>query len=777
MAAAVRLQENVLPSSSPAFGTPAHPFNPVLRPPNQPVFKPVIPTILPILLPPATLRPLAFRTFTKKHNLTLGSSGLAALATFVGRHCGSGWRDEGIAEKVLDEIARSWKRSTGPVIVEDIPLLKTILKTLEGCMNAGRIVSNTAKDIGHRPAILEHQTSFGISGLDVNSTVEDEDDIATSTDPLTWLAVISAFSHPLFSYNAAKSHFISITTPPSLFPPPSARTRLFRDRYSMIHSLIHRNPAFQTPTVPLGIRSLTRSDSALQTAQQNFKLTPIANLLGRSGTSHLLLGMLAISPAGTLTLQDLTGSVSLDLAHARFAQVNGRTDEPWIYPGTIMLIEGVYQEEFSGAGAAGLGGGSGVGGLIGGKFIGFGISVPPVERRDLALGNTDSGKDKSDTGVMSGQGFGWTSFLPSGSEKATGSRMRRLEERILLSGNVEDERRKVIIMSEVNLDIPECLAALRAVLQTYSREKDNDKAPLAIILIGNFVSSAIMAEGKAGGSVEYKENYNALANVLIDFPGLLRNTKWIFVPGDNDAWASAFSAGSSIALPQQPVPNLFTSRIKRACKEARTEGGKKDEVVEEVWASNPARISLFGTAQELCIFRDDISGRMRRTAINYGKEAKEEDRQMQATNNDEAEDNAMNGSTDIDAIMIDEAQEHGGTNADTVAHQDTVQTNIALARKLVLSLLPQASLSPFPLSTRPQHWDYACAAGPMSLYPLPHTLVLADSEAPAFAVTYEGCHVMNPGTLLRGEGARRRRVGWLEYDTGTKRGEVKELWT
>ena len=111
MATLKRPLDNAVLSSSPAFGTPPHPVLPAQaqRPPPPPAFKPIIPTILPILLPPPTLRPLAFRTFTKKHNLTLTSSALQALATFIGRHCGSGWREEGTGEKVLEEVARLWK--------------------------------------------------------------------------------------------------------------------------------------------------------------------------------------------------------------------------------------------------------------------------------------------------------------------------------------------------------------------------------------------------------------------------------------------------------------------------------------------------------------------------------------------------------------------------------------------------------------------------------------------------------------------------------------------
>ncbi|KAJ5387302.1 hypothetical protein N7509_009843 [Penicillium cosmopolitanum] len=93
-----------IPSSSPAFGTPARPFR--LNKSNAP---PTKTSILPILLPPSTLRPVAFRTFTRKHNLTISSSALQTLAAFVGKNCGSGWREEGLAEKVLDEVAKYGK--------------------------------------------------------------------------------------------------------------------------------------------------------------------------------------------------------------------------------------------------------------------------------------------------------------------------------------------------------------------------------------------------------------------------------------------------------------------------------------------------------------------------------------------------------------------------------------------------------------------------------------------------------------------------------------------
>jgi DNA polymerase epsilon subunit 2 len=211
---------NPIPSSSPAFATPAHP----IRPFNAAAI-PTKSSVLPILLPPATLRPLAFRTFTKKHSLTLTSSALAVLATFIGRHCGTGWREEGLAEKVLEEVAKNWKSRNGGVIVDgEKSELKDVLKNLEGSIVGGRIVASrelsrqnslvlgssqggevSQTRLGLRPNVLERedsQSSLGFSSLDVEE--EDEDDLRGARK---WLKVINAFEQPRLLYNVGKKHF------------------------------------------------------------------------------------------------------------------------------------------------------------------------------------------------------------------------------------------------------------------------------------------------------------------------------------------------------------------------------------------------------------------------------------------------------------------------------------------------------------------------------------------------------------------------------------------
>ncbi|KAF8865066.1 DNA polymerase alpha/epsilon subunit B [Acephala macrosclerotiorum] len=768
---------NPIPSSSPAFGTPAYPIKPF-----QPAAAPAKASILPIILPPATLRPLAFRTFTKKHSLTLTSSALQVLATFIGRHCGTEWREEGLAERVLEEVAKSWKNRNGGVIVDgEANDLKDVLKNLEGSMSCGRIVTSrelsrqnslvlgssqngevSQTRLGFRPSALgreDSQTSLGMSSLEVDE--EDEDD--GLRDPRKWLKVIDAFDQPRLVYNVGKKHFDRDTSKPSLLPSASHKTQVFRNRYNLIHQRLLRNESFQTSTLEAKA-PLKRSSSTLATTQQSYKLTPIANLLGRNGTNHMILGLLTISPTGTLAINDLTGSIALDLTHAKPIPEDGA----WFAPGMIVLVDGTYEEDDDGGGA--LGGSGGIGGTIGGKFVGFFVGGPPCERRKVTLGLTGDGEG----GVTAGGGFGWVDFLGVGSERAVGSKMRKLEQRLLLPGTVEDDiggKGRMIIIGELSLDQPRTLQALKKLLGLYAAEPEED-TPMTFVLMGNFVQHAVMARGGSGGSIEYKEYFDGLALTLSDYPTLLQSATFIFVPGDNDGWASSFSAGAATPLPRKSVPEMFTSRIKRAFAtanvDAEKERGKKTDG-EAIWTSNPSRLSLFGPTHEIILLRDNMTSRLRRTAIKFSSsKPEEEDVEMagtpvatpEATPEPETEFVAPEMDVDTD---VQAAESH----IPDPAAEDA--SDLHVARKLVKTILDQGYLSPFGMAIRPVLWDYASS---LQVYPLPTAMILADTEAPAFCVTYEGCHVMNPGGIVAP--GRRGVAKWVEYDIRKKVGKVRE---
>ena len=541
-------------------------------------------------------------------------------------------------------------------------------------------------------------------------------------------------------------------TKPSLFPNPSHKTELFRQRYHIVHQRILRNETFQTPTFSAARSATLNRTGSIATSQTN-TITPIANLLGRTGSTHLLLGMLVVSPTGALSLSDLTGTIALDIQHARPIPENGA----YFAPGMIVLVDGSYEEDHGGS-SSNLGGTGGIGGTIGGKFLAFSVGHPPAERRTLTLGGTDD----TDKSTLQGPAFGWTDFLGVGSQRATGSRMTRIATNLLTSTAAH----QIVIAADLHLDTPSTLSALRTLLKTYSPTPStpNPSYPLAIILMGNFSSKAALAGVPGAGSIEYKEHFDALASVLSDFQPLIAHTSLIFVPGDNDAWPSAFSAGAATPLPRKPVPSLFTNRVRRAVAEANREvwgGGRaKGKEGEVLWTSNPSRLSWFGVKGEMALLRDDLAGRLHRTSIRFPKPQPEDEDDDEMPFNPSHD---VNEAMDIDLPAPKTVQPHP---------EPPVDSDTQTARALTRTILSQAHLSPFPLSARPLHWDFAHTLG---LYPLPTSVVLADSEAPAFVVKYCGCTVMNPGSIdvSRGSKGREGRSRWVEFDVRTSSGVVR----
>jgi DNA polymerase epsilon subunit 2 len=498
----------------------------------------------------------------------------------------------------------------------------------------------------------------------------------------------------------------------------------------------------------------------------------------------MLLGMLNVLPTGTLAISDLTASISLDLAQAAAIP----EDSAWFTPGMIVLIDGVYEEEEESVGR-GLAGSSGVGGNIGGKFRGLFVGQPPCEKRRATFGvsGLDGGPDHT-----VGGGFGWIDFLGVGSERAVGSKMRKLETRLMHRPASSDPdtpgRGRIIILGELNLDQPRTLQALRKVLSLYAAEPEGS-TPLSFVLAGNFAQHAVMARGGSGGSIEYKEYFDGLASTLSDFPTLLQASTFVFVPGDNDGWASSFSAGGAVPLPRQGVPDMFTSRIRRAFATANAEPYRaaSGEVQssrtpgEAVWTSNPSRLSLFGPNHEIVVFRDDISARLRRAAVRL-KMPKSQEANGDGANGTtagHADETAVPGANteasvstetydELEAMEVDsQPAESDGAQTNT-PESEKLSTDTKTARKLVKTVLDQGYLAPFRQAIRPVHWDFGSA---MHLYPLPTALVLVDTTAPAFCITYEGCHVMNPGGLL--VSGRRGVARWIEYEVG-KLGKLRE---
>jgi DNA polymerase epsilon subunit 2 len=127
-----------------------------------------------------------------------------------------------LAEGVLEEAAKMWKKESTIVIVDgDSDALKNILRSLESCMVGGKVQtgktglsrqgsfaftdSQSPIDVDARRPNLDTHNSFGISGLEVQENEDDEEN--KLKDPREWIKVVSAFDQPRLTYSIQKKNF------------------------------------------------------------------------------------------------------------------------------------------------------------------------------------------------------------------------------------------------------------------------------------------------------------------------------------------------------------------------------------------------------------------------------------------------------------------------------------------------------------------------------------------------------------------------------------------
>lgn len=117
--------------------------------------------------------------------------------------------------------------------------------------------------------------------------------------------LLNAFETPRLVYDPARKIFVMQDVPKaqSLHAQPSSKTAMLRDRFLLVQQRIQRNEMFTRPL----IASTTRSF---------IELTTVDALMGGNGGSHWILGMLCEVEEGRFYLEDLNGSVPLDLSRA-----------------------------------------------------------------------------------------------------------------------------------------------------------------------------------------------------------------------------------------------------------------------------------------------------------------------------------------------------------------------------------------------------------------------------------------------------------------------------
>ena len=635
---------------------------------------------LPIKLQPANLRPLAYRIFSKKHGLNIKTDALNVLTEIISYHFGAEWRGAK-AQQFMEDIAKTWK-------VED-----------RGLFLDGDSLLQVLKELNKKRSFIEKS----VSDASVLALATRTDTIVDESPPeINWrdhFKIINPPDQPRFRFDRHRKQF---TLQPKgaggLRNHLAAAIEMYSSRYHLLSDRLSRHENFQRPAGHL-ISSLLGSMDGTATSE----ISLIKNVVGRDGTVFVLFGQLSKNASGDFILEDASDHIELDLTQAE------KTPGCFYTTGMFVVVEGIYS-------AAG-GNSNANNDYIGGVFHVSMLGHPPAERRAVTTEN-----------------YGHVDFL--GVHDQTDDRVTKVTQswqRKLAAVELSlDAHRLVMLGSDCFLDSSAVMAGLRKYfVGLEARLAEGEAAPLAIVMVGLFSSTALTASpagGGAGGAVlsteAYKSGFDRLAALLGECPTVVNTCKLVLVAGKNDPWQSTQSMGSASVscLPQRALPTVFVSRLTRLFPR----GGV-------VLGWNPLRLSYL--TQEWVVFSSELMTTFKRNDIVFASD--------------------------------------GETLAGTVleqATQATVSTSTQQARKLVKTVLDQGTLQPFSPNLRLVDPDYDHV---LRVEPLPTVLFLHDTSTDVFEVTYNGCKVVNVGPVVGKGGSR---MSYVEYYPARKRAEFRQLY-
>ncbi|KAI9490313.1 DNA polymerase alpha/epsilon subunit B-domain-containing protein [Zychaea mexicana] len=343
--------------------------------------------------------------------------------------------------------------------------------------------------------------------------------------------VVSAFDMPRLRFNHVRKTFITCNDKPVLLGSANEKAALYRDRFDIIKQRLMHNENFCPPST-----HVSDNDTYL-------KIAPIKTLIGRDREHFLLFGMLTQLEEGKIFLEDEDAHIELDLSSCAY-------DAGMFTDGTFALVEGLYGDDH----------------IFHAEELGF----PPPESRAL----TDT--------FYSGVDF-------------LGLRKLKVEEDRLKAEEVANTNVFFAILSNVHLDEPRVMNALRRVFEGY---ENDTQIPLAFILCGDFCKD---------NSIDphvYKDNFTALADLIQEFRGIATHSYFVFVPGNKDP---SMGGGS---LPQTVIPEWFTARMRGRVRNA-------------IFASNPCRIRY--CTQDIVVFREDLFSRLWRNSLLFPQMTEEDE--------------------------------------------------------------------------------------------------------------------------------------------------------
>lgn len=690
-------------------------------------------SVLPIKISPPLLRPMAYRVLSKKYGINIKSDGLAALAEFVGNTFGMDWKKSSDTVQFLENFSSIWRQQERGLFVDRQGVLEvigeikerqktSIEETHQQAQQQQRFKNkNVPIDQFLRP---QDQTKDGSSSPPqppATGTPEPEpvpepgaepmDQDATDDDEeyLDWKEYFKAI-------NADVQPRFTYDPVKMQFIPNMKNSKSFNDGFNLPDV---KDYATLFSTRYYLVRDRVMRNESFQNVD-NFN--PLSSMIGLQ--QELENGNALNSSNMTITqIKNLIGRDGKNFLLLGLLRINAKGN--WCLEDPSGTVEIDISQTLPTSGSYYVSGcfvlAEGIYFTAGNRFHVASMTHPPGERRDVtlnAIGNLD---------LLGIHGYSSSNFVPR-LDKDLKIRLHLLEKELV-------DHKFVFLGGDMFLDQFSTMEALRKVLTRL-----NEDPPTLIVFQGSFSTTPVHASLSSKTislSTHYKNNFDTLATLFARFENIMENSTLVFVPGVNDPWKSMISLGAAYAWPQKPVPSSFTQKVNKVCKNV-------------IWASNPTRIAYI--SQEIILARDDISQRLKRHSVEFPtiEDSKEQEliefqQQMQRRK-------------DADATSINEL----------FKGNDQLPAKVKESRKLVKTLLDQGQLSPFTTNIRPVVWDLDHA---LTMNPIPSALVLADTTASPFEVTYNGCKAINPGKFISG-----RRARYVEYTPSSKKVSQEEVF-
>lgn len=665
---------------------------------------------LPVRLQPSNLRPIAYRILSKKHGLNLQTDALGVLTNTISERFGAQWKGPP-SQQFLEEIAKVWKQQDRGIFIDGSGL-EIVIKELTSKSNGKKSDASLDTLLGDKE---------GASKAGRSDTLVDENGEENGEEKLRWqdfFRVLNPDEQPHYQFNRNRKQFGLLENGPGLPGYLGSNVGYFGVRYGLLLDRLSRNESFQKTS----FASISKLHNKLGPATN--EITLIKNVLGRDGAKFILFGLLSKNINGEFVLEDSTDHIELNLLQTY------KTEGSFYCPGMFVIVEGIYS-------AAG-GTMSNNANVISGCFHVSVMGHPPAERRDVSMEN-----------------YGNLDFLglsnPDG--KAGGGQAlikinRALKKKLTGLEKALTDHRIVFLGSNCFLDDLHTLTGLKklfgklenAILDANEEENDGQKEPLAIVMVGSFISRPLAATNSSVSAIlnleNYKNNFDNLSDILAKFPALIRRTKFVLIPGPNDPWQSTHSLGGSSlnVFPQRAIPKVFASRLERLLPKGNLILG---------W--NPVRMSYL--YQEIVILKDELMNKFKRNDILF-----DHDLEQQRL---EVEKERLQDGLEVASINTDEMH---------------LSNKVRQARKLVKTLLDQGGLQPFSKGLKMVDTKYEHA---LRIEPLPSVIVLNDANFENFEVLYNGCKVVNVSKLVKNNS---RKLNYMEYQPAYKRTEFKEVY-